>query len=424
MKRVDSESGHKRVNLVQYRRVGNRWQFVRVVRKKGIPDPRLILIDGKPTTSKGGHFYLVWREDGKLKRKAVGSSPREALDAWHLRVGILAGDLEPEPETARAEVITIDSAIAEYLRDVSATKSIATYRSYKLDLAWFRRHCRKHLVSDLDRSDAMALFAAGREERLNQKTINRRVIVMLHAMRGAGAEIKLRRGDWPKTADKEIETYTPDELRRFFAACSEDERVLFQTFLLTGFRLKEIATLTWEDIHYAIGTIGVSAKPQWRFTPKSYEIRSVEVPSALLATLKARQKKSTSALVFPTTTHPKRPKYGGKGVDAHMLEHCKRIALEAGLNCGKCEGTYTVKRSATKKVKLPYSCKTHPRCSHWFLHKWRHTFASNMLPVLGLKKLQIVLGHKDIATTQKYLHLVGEDEVREKVEKCALATFA
>ena len=94
-----------------------------------------------------------------------------------------------------------------------------------------------------------------------------------------------------------------------------------------------------------------------------------------------------------------------------------------GLNCGKCEGTYTVKRSATKKIRMPYFCKTAPRCSHWFLHKWRHTFASNLLPVLGLKKLQLVLGHKDIATTQKYLHLVGEDEVREKVEHSVLAAF-
>jgi len=35
--------------------------------------------------------------------------------------------------------------------------------------------CKKHYVDQLGRSDAMALFAAGRGEELNQKTINKRV---------------------------------------------------------------------------------------------------------------------------------------------------------------------------------------------------------------------------------------------------------
>ncbi len=71
---MDSENGQKQIILVQYRRLGDRWQFVPVVRKNGKPDPRLILIKGE--SAKGGHFYLAWREGGRLKRKAVGPSPR------------------------------------------------------------------------------------------------------------------------------------------------------------------------------------------------------------------------------------------------------------------------------------------------------------------------------------------------------------
>ena len=242
-------------------------------------------------------------------------------------------------------------------------------------------------------------------------------------IRNVGHDVKLRKGDWPKTVGKPIEVYTKEQMKTFFAACTGDERLLFQTFLLTGFRDEEIAHLMWRDVHYATGKLTVSAKPEFEFTPKSYEVRGVEVPSSLLGSLKARQKVSKSELVFPTTPHPTRPNYGG-GIDAHMLDTCKEIAFRAELNCGRCEGTYTVKKSATKKEKVAYSCKTHPRCSHWYLHKWRHTFASNMLPVLGLKKLQLVLGHKDIATTQIYLHLVEEEEVRAKVENSALAEFA
>jgi integrase/recombinase XerD len=427
---VDSQADDHKVNLTQYRRVNGRWQFVPVVKKDGKPNPKLVLIGGEPASYKGGgDFYLDWREGGrrgKRKRSPVGDSPRAALDAWHQATGEANGSIEPEPDLptdGSAEGVSVDVAIAQYLKTVKATKGGATYSAYSTDLRWARRYLTRNLVSRIDRNDLIDLFAAGRKAGLNQKTINKRVTVTLQMVRNAGHDIKLRKGDWPKTADKQIEIYLPDELKRFFAACSEDEKVLFQIFLCTGFRAEEVATLTWPDIHYAIGKICVTAKTEWRFTPKSYEIRSVEVPSGLLATLRERQKKSQSLLVFPAPKHPTRPDYGGDGVDAHLLEACKRIALRAGLNCGKCKGTYTIKRSATRKEKIPYTCKTSPRCAHWFLHKWRHTFASNMLPVVGLKKLQIVLGHKDIATTQKYLHLVGEDEVREKVEQSALAAY-
>jgi len=82
-KYADSGYGHEQANLIQYRPPGGRWQFVPFIRKNGKPDPRLILIDGGFASSKGRRFYLPWREGGKLKRTSVGSSPSEALDAWH-----------------------------------------------------------------------------------------------------------------------------------------------------------------------------------------------------------------------------------------------------------------------------------------------------------------------------------------------------
>jgi site-specific recombinase XerD len=44
-----------------------------------------------------------------------------------------------------------------------------------------------------------------------------------------------------------------------------------------------------------------------------------------------------------------------------------------------------------------------------------------MISVLGLKGLQLAMGHKDIATTSKYLHFVGDDGIKEKVEASPLA---
>ena len=147
------------------------------------------------------------------------------------------------------------------------------------------------------------------------------------------------------------------------------------------------------------------------------------MPSALLTTLNARQKKSDSFLVFPAPKHPTRPDYGGDGVDAHMLEACKEIALRAGSQLRKMRGNLHRQAFSNKEGKSALLLQNRSALLTLVPSQMASTFASNMLPVLGLKKLQLVLGHKDISTTQKYLHLVGEDEVREKVEHSVLAAF-
>jgi len=424
---MDSKSG--KANLKQYRRIAERWQFVPVVKQDGKPNPKLVLINGEPASSKGGTFYVEWRENGKRTQRPCGTTPREALDAWHLQSGILSGDVEqPAAEDADStkEDTTIDSAITDYLRDVKATKGLATYRAYAHDLRWFRSVCKKHLVSRLDRSDAMALFAAGRDANLNQKTINKRVIVTLQAMRAAGASIDLRKGDWPKTTEKKVDIYQPEELKKFLAVCTVEERVVFQVFLCTGFREREVANLAWTDIDWREGKLNVSAKPERGFTPKSYEERSVHVPRALIAVLQKRRERSTSLLVFPSLPHPTKQECKGDRPNNHLLEMCKEVAFRAGLNCGRCEGEFTVyvmRKGLSHPDKRSYCCATSPRCSDWYLHKFRHTFSTNMLQSVDIRNLQVLLGHKNISTTEKYLKTMRLEQLREKVENSSLTDY-
>ena len=427
---VDSKATRK-ARLTQYRKNAGRWQFHAVARNEdGKPNPERIVIAGKQVNwqSPGAKFYLDWFDpvSGKRIREIAGIAPREAKDAWTRKSKVLSGEIEqdelaqPEPDNR-----TIDDAIERFLVEVKATKGASTLEAYRRDLRWFREHCPKRYVSRLTRDDAMALFAAGREQQLNQKTINRRVIVMLNAMRGAGARIELRKGDWPKTIEKKIEIYQPEEMEKFFAACRNDERLLFRTFLFTGFRFQEIMTLTWPDVNFKDGTVSVTPKSYLNFMPKSYEERSVPLPRKLIASLAARQRKSKSLLVFPAPPHPKRPGYGGNGPDNHMLELCKKIAFRAGLNCGRCIGQYTIKKSKTKKEIRAYCCKTEPRCHNWNLHRWRHSFATQMLQSgLDIRSLQLLLGHKNLSTTEKYLKSLRLGDLRDKVEKSLLAAFA
>jgi integrase/recombinase XerD len=47
---------------------------------------------------------------------------------------------------------------------------------------------------------------------------------------------------------------------------------------------------------------------------------------------------------------------------------------------------------------------------HYGPHKLRHTYATNYLRNGGqLEHLRIVMGHRDISTTQRYLSLMPED---------------
>ena len=114
----------------------------------------------------------------------------------------------------------------------------------------------------------------------------------------------MRKGDWPKTVEKKIEICQPEQLKRFCAACSEGERLLFQLFLFTEFRAMEIRTLTWSDINFRDGTVSVTPKADLMFMPKSYEERSVPVPRSVTSPLAARQKKSKSLPIFPAPPHP------------------------------------------------------------------------------------------------------------------------
>jgi integrase/recombinase XerD len=353
------DTKHHRINLTQKRKAENGlWQFYPVHWESNKPDPRLIIIGGEPASWKGGGaYYLDWREGGKRIRKNVGKAPREALDAWQKATGVANGSI-PADETEAADGttdktgISIQEGIKQYLEAVAATKGVGTHSSYKTCLRWAVRHITKHLVYRLDRNDLIGLFSAGRREGLSQKTINKRVTVLLNMVRHHDHDIRLKKGTWPKTAEKKIEVYTNEEISQFFASCTDDERLLFEVFLITGFRDKEVSHLFWSDVDYRLSRISVTAKTEPKYTPKSYEIRFVSVPRSLLDNLKMRQKRSQSLLVFPSAPHPTRKSYGG-GVDGHMLETCKKVALRAGLNCGHCEGTFTIKRSKIRKETIP-----------------------------------------------------------------------
>jgi integrase/recombinase XerD len=288
---MDSTAGAK-TNLKKYINLNGKWRFVPVVRHEGRPVLNTVLIHGTPAPSKSGTFYLEWRQDGKRIQKSVGSSPREALNAWRVQCGILA---EPaswidESENGAADGhIRIATALATFLQEVKATKSPATHRDYESALYWFKANINKDYVYQVTRNDVLRLFGLARGLELNQKTINKRLIVLLMALRNRGSTLKLKKGDWPKTIDASVEVYEKEEIETFFAVCKPIEKLIFQTFLCSGFRARELATLTWKFVNltwkfvnFKNHSLSVRPNSEYKFSPKNYEERTVPVPRSLI----------------------------------------------------------------------------------------------------------------------------------------------
>jgi integrase/recombinase XerD len=409
-----------KVNLKKYTNVDGKWRFVPVLKVDGKPRPEAVLIDGTTVKGTSGKFYLEYRQEGKRIQRPCGVTPREALDAWKTQMAILSGVIEvpEESEPLPGEHTSITDAVKSYLNEVKATKSAATHDAYTSDLIWFKVRLKRSLVGKVTRVDIMSLFAAGREEGLAQATINRRIMVGLMALRNAGSDIRLKKGDWPKVSQDDVEIYEPEDIKTFFAACTDAEKLIFKTFLLTGFRAREVSTLTWDSVDLKRNTLGVKERTAYKFKPKSYEARSVPVPASFMADLKTWQKNATHALVFPTPPHPKRPQYGGDQPNAHHLEMCKAVAHRAGLNCGRCVLISTAKNGKKRTRR----CATGPYCEGWYLHRWRHTYATNLLQsAIDIRTVQFLLGHKNIATTEKYLKSLRVGDLSQKIEASSLA---
>ena len=66
-----------------------------------------------------------------------------------------------------------------------------------------------------------------------------------------------------------MKVYRHEELARFFAACSDPERALFATFLLTGFREQEVMFLYWSDVNFELRTVRATAKPEPGILPEA-----------------------------------------------------------------------------------------------------------------------------------------------------------
>jgi integrase/recombinase XerD len=399
-----------RVNLIKKIKVGGAWRFAPVVPE---PNGRLkdkVRINGTVEVHTEGSYYIEWRERGKRHREAatreeaIDQARRKAVELRAVKDGLIAA---PEPEPEVAAKILIAKAIDDYLRFVRAHRKPRTYLTYRFTLdTLLRAAYKKKYVEDATRQDVLDFMTYCYERGLGKRTVYDKVVTVLQLFKRHGRKGLIERGDWPNFVETIRPVYEPEELQAMFRSSTESEATLLKFILGSGFRDQEIRYLEWRDLDFRNELVRVTAKPEWGFTPKNWEERIVPLPTVLmtrLKTLKESRKATPNQLVFPNRRG--RP-------DSEMDTIVKRVAQRAGLNCKRCETEHGNK------------CAEGPYCMNYFLHKFRHTFATGHLRSgVDIRTVQAWLGHRDIKSTMVYLKGIQSKDAFARINGGELAGY-
>jgi integrase len=278
-----------------------------------------------------------------------------------------------KPEPVR---LTLDQAMARYLNNAS-TKSPRTWHGYTYTLKQFRDSCAKQFLDEITKQDLYDFVTYLRVREMSDRTIHNRVEEVVGLLRHYDimtVTIKVR------YTEKEIRAYTREELRGLFAACSPEDRLVYEFFLGSGCREQEVSHACWDDVNFESKTYTVREHLEIGFVPKDREERGVPLPDSLVTALQQRRlAHPDTKLIFPNKQ--------GKP-EGHFLRRLQTIAANAGLS-GKFE-----------------------------LHKFRKSFATMHHEAgVSARTLQKWLGHASLETTLAYLEAadIRSERTRDQV---------
>ncbi|MGO9495085.1 MAG: tyrosine-type recombinase/integrase [Terracidiphilus sp.] len=402
-----------RVNLIKKIKTVNGWRFAPVVPESNGRLKDRVRIDGQVEVHPEGTYFIEWRVGGRRGRRyrtavardeAIDAARRKAVELRAIRDGLIAA---PEPEPAAPAKTPIGDAIDGYLRYVKMQRKPRTHLTYRYTLdVLLRASFKKKYVEDATRDDVLDFMTHCYEQRLGARTVYDKVVTVLQLFKRHGRSGLMEKGDWPNYVDTIRPIYEPEELGAMFKAATEDEATLLKFLLGSGFRDQEIRYVEWKDIDFRNHEVRVKTKPHWRFTPKNWEERVVPLPAGLIERLRKRKEARSATpnqLVFPN----------GRGKpDSEMDMIVKRVAERARLNCKQCVTEHNNK------------CAEGPYCMNFFLHKFRHTFATNHLrDGVDIRTVQAWLGHRDIKSTMVYLKGIRSKDAAKKVNSGELAAL-
>lgn len=397
---------HKAASLYQTVKTPDGWTFRPVV--------------GEPVPLWEGSYYLTYN-DGDRHMDPLGPDPAHAvrmLEIKRLELAlVVAGgqvkrneDLnkpaEPPSQTKSAvERKTVRQGVAGYLEYCLTRQgksgyglAVRTTEAYSYRLGFLVEFRPDAYLDEIDGEFIQKFLAFLRTHKsdLGDRTCyNILQAVSTFLLRnGIGvARTYLKDISYPPT---EVIPYPDEDMEKFFAACTDEEKLIFKFFLHSMAREMEVAHCETRDLKFATNVLHISPKPDRDFRLKGKRSgqakkgRQVPLPAVFMTRMKKYcEGKGPRELLFPN---------GVGGVEMHFLRMCKEIAQWAGLL----------------------------NWDEFNLHRWRKTGATrHHEDGVSVRKIQSWLGHETLEVTLDYLGVAdaADESSQEQVNTGALSEF-
>ncbi len=302
---------HRKVSIYLYGKTPEGgWKYLRpALATNNKIRPGFGLLHGTPT--KLDSYKYVLNVGGKWI--PAGDTPKEAQQAAELKQAELTyvavgGEVQEEkPETAQTPKTKITDSIEAYMANLSANVSARnkrprTYTSAKQILNEFAacewrksksplRHLEEIAANDVKQYVGWVIDNSKTKSR---RTGENKFIRVKSWLTWAGHKVVTSK-DAPVVPQKpSVHILSEEVLAKFFAACTDPQRLIYTTFLQTGMRDGELVYLEKTDLHWNDGKpyIDIIEKPKYGWIPKWYQLRKIFIPVDLYEALDKHHKRS------------------------------------------------------------------------------------------------------------------------------------
>jgi integrase/recombinase XerD len=262
--------------------------------------------------------------------------------------------------------------IEKHWRHETMTKSTGTVGTYKTVIKVFLRWCEAHGITDISQltEDMLEEYAISL---LKKSTFTRRMYIQVIGAFLKDIGIEVHMPDKPKAVASKVKYLTRDEMKKVMDIVRRNRRKHSILMLLygSGLRASELCSLRVGDLDVQGGTLSVMGKgSKPRLVPVLPE--AIEVVKRYL---KMRQQDSQWLI-------------------------CNRFGQPM-----ERRNLWLIIDKISKRAKLG---------KHISPHMFRHSFATHLAESgVNSKVLQVAMGHANLATTEKYMHVSPEAMVND-----------